>query len=141
MLMSRPCNNNTMFIVLAFFPYIVLLVLVVAHDGDDGVVDEQSQGQNSQQGNSFSEESKKQMKKNSPVRLGNVDLTSGMNSAEVGSEKLTFIPHSQQRKSTEERINMMETVPDQNNFKFNICYTTFVTFTQRIELGEESSRF
>ena len=45
-------------------------------------------------GNIFSEGSKKKMKKNLPVRLGNVDLTSGMNSAEVGSEKLAFIPHS-----------------------------------------------
>ena len=42
----------------------------------------------------FIEESKKGVKKNEPVRLGNVDLTSGMNSAEVGSEKSTFIPHS-----------------------------------------------
>ena len=40
------------------------------------------------------EESKKAMKKNEPVRLGNVDLTSGMNSAEEGSEKFTLIPHS-----------------------------------------------
>lgn len=51
MLMSRPYNNIKMFIVLAFwhlaFPYIVLLVLVVAHDGDDRVVDEQAQRQDS----------------------------------------------------------------------------------------------
>ena len=47
MLMSRPCNNIRMFIVLAFFSYIVLLVLVVAHDGDDRVVDEQAQRQDS----------------------------------------------------------------------------------------------
>ena len=30
--------------------HIVLLVLVVGHDGDDGVVDEESQGQDSSQG-------------------------------------------------------------------------------------------
>ena len=47
MLMSRPYNNIKMFIVLALFPYIVLLVLVVAHDGDDRVMDEQAQRQDS----------------------------------------------------------------------------------------------
>ena len=42
-----PDNNKLFFIIFPAETHVVLLVLVVTHDGDDGVVDEQSQGQNS----------------------------------------------------------------------------------------------
>ena len=48
---SCPCPRIDQHVIIAILnpgeTHVVLLVLVVAHDGDDGVVDEQSQGQNS----------------------------------------------------------------------------------------------
>ena len=48
--MSRPWDWSIIISMLSTFPggtHVILLVFVVAHDGDDGVVDEQSQGQDS----------------------------------------------------------------------------------------------
>ena len=48
--MSRPWDWSIIISMLSLLPggtHVILLVFVVAHDGDDGVVDEQSQGQNS----------------------------------------------------------------------------------------------
>ena len=48
--MSCPGPRSGQLSMLSLFPgetHVVLLVFVVTHDGDDGVVNEQSQGQNS----------------------------------------------------------------------------------------------